>query len=432
MGEAASKPPTFKADINVYIIPVVKVLVCTVANENFDSPGRTMSYPNLEDPKAKALLAMPFGRFSDQEFLRRRQALAKIAAAHDCDAILVCGEERAGTGVCWLTGWPTSTKAVVLFQPHAQDVLFIEHYNHIPNAREIARDAEVRWAQRRGLAAIADELSKRGAIRVGIIGVLTWAGSRQLGAFQLIDLSEDYAWLRMRKSDEEIDWMRIGAAFSDIGLQALLSEGKPGMTERELGAIVDYSYHRLGGSTVIHFIGRNNMASPTSCVPPQHHSSRPLNIGDMMFVEFSGTFWDSPGQVLRTISVGADPTPLFQKLYDTAEAAFGAITSVLKAGATAKNIVEATGLIEEAGFSIYDDVVHGFGGGYWPPVLGTKSRPAGPIPDIKLEANMTIVVQPNVITRDEKAGVQLGELLRITETGFERLHAAPSGFLRMI
>jgi Xaa-Pro aminopeptidase len=151
----------------------------------------------------------------------------------------------------------------------------------------------------------------------------------------------------------------------------------------------------------------------------------------MMFVEFSGTFWDYPGQVLRTIAVGAEPTPLFQKLYDTAEAAFNSIAGVLKAGVSAQEIVDATALIEDAGFSIYDDIVHGFGGGYWPPVLGTKSRPAGPIPDIRLEANMVIVVQPNVITPDEKAGVQLGEMVRITKTGFESFHAAPWGFLRM-
>jgi Xaa-Pro aminopeptidase len=235
----------------------------------------------------------------------------------------------------------------------------------------------------------------------------------------------------MRKSDEEILWMRIGAAFSDIGLAALLNEGKPGMTERELGALVERDYHALGGSTIIHFIGINNMQAPDTCVPPQHHSSRKLRRGDMMFVEFSGNFWDSPGQVLRTIAVGAEPTPLFKALHDTAEAAFSAITGVLRAGVSAEEILDATEVIEQAGFSIYDDVVHGFGGGYWAPVLGTRRRPSGPVPDIRLEANMTIVVQPNVITRDEKAGVQLGELVRITESGFERMHAAPWGFLRI-
>lgn len=390
-----------------------------------------MQHPALQDPKIEAILAQPYGRFSDAEFARRRRALAETAAKHECDAVLVCGEERAGTGVVWLTGWPTSARAFVIFQPQERDVLFVEHVNHVPNAQQIARDADVRWAQLRGAGAVAEELARRGIKRVGVIGVLTWLASRQLGAFDLVDLSEDYRWLRLRKSDEEIEWMRIGAAFSDMGLASLLREGKPGMTERELGALVERDYHALGGSTIIHFIGRNDMARPTCCVPPQHHSSARLRTGDMMFIEFTGTFWDYPGQVLRTIAVGAEPTPLFQKLYDVADAAFNAITSILKPGVSAQQIFDATALIEDAGFSTYDDIVHGFGGGYLPPVLGTKSHPAGPIPDIRLETNMTLVVQPNVITTDHKAGVQLGEMVRITETGFERMHSAPWGFLRM-
>jgi Xaa-Pro dipeptidase len=216
-----------------------------------------------------------------------------------------------------------------------------------------------------------------------------------------------------------------------LGLDALIHGAKPGMTERELGNLVERAYHGLGGSTQIHYIGVNNMANPTRCVPPQHHSSRRLQKGDMVFVEFSALFWDSPGQVLRTLAVDAEPTPLFRDLYATAEAAFNAITGVLRAGVHARELVDASGLIEEAGFSTYDDVVHGFGGGYWPPVLGSKSRPAGPIPDVKLEANMTVVVQPNVITRDERAGVQLGELVRVTPNGFERMHSAPWGFIRV-
>jgi Xaa-Pro aminopeptidase len=48
-----------------------------------------------------------------------------------------------------------------------------------------------------------------------------------------------------------------------------------------------------------------------------------------------------------------------------------------------------------------------------------------------LEENMTVVVQPNVITPDQRAGVQVGELIRVTREGFERLHAAPRGFFRV-
>ena len=47
---------------------------------------------------------------------------------------------------------------------------------------------------------------------------------------------------------------------------------------------------------------------------------------------------------------------------------------------------------------------------------------------------MTVVVQPNVITRDEprkmRAGVQVGELIRITRTGCESLHRTKRGMFR--
>jgi hypothetical protein len=42
-----------------------------------------------------------------------------------------------------------------------------------------------------------------------------------------------------------------------------------------------------------------------------------------------------------------------------------------------------------------------------------------------------MVVQPNVITTDEKAGVQTGEAVRITETGVESLHGVPRGLQRI-
>jgi Xaa-Pro dipeptidase len=44
---------------------------------------------------------------------------------------------------------------------------------------------------------------------------------------------------------------------------------------------------------------------------------------------------------------------------------------------------------------------------------------------------MTVVVQPNVVTPDERAGVQTGELVLVTKAGVERLHAYERGFLRV-
>jgi Xaa-Pro dipeptidase len=385
------------------------------------------------DARLRAILDQDYPRFSDAEFARRRRALADVLAKHGCDHCLVCGENRAGTGVQWLTGWPITTEAIVIFAPGERELMFMEWYNHWPLARRIARDADVRWGEHKGGRKTIEELKRRGAKRVGVMGPLAYAKLRAVaGEFDLVDLNAEYPWLRMRKSDEEIDWLRIGAHFSDLGIAALSREARSGLTERELGNIVERAYVGLGGTTMIHFIGVNSMANPTTCVPPQIHSARRLAPGDMMFVEFSAFFfYDYPGQVLRTFAVEAEPTPLFRELHAVAEATFDAVVKVLRDGVSAEEVLEATAGVEAAGFTVYDDVVHGFGGGYWQPILGSRSRPAAPVPDMKLEANMTVVVQPNVITRDQKAGVQVGELVRITKTGWERLHQAPRGFVRV-
>ena len=134
--------------------------------------------------------------------------------------------------------------------------------------------------------------------------------------------------------------------------------------------------------------------------------------------------------MLRTFSVSAEATPFYSALHETAEAAFDAVTGVIRHGTTMEEIIDAASVIEEHGFTVCDDLMHGFGGGYFPPIVGTRSRSAGALPKMTLEENMTVVVQPNVISRDVPAGVQVGELVRGTKTGFERLHKAPRGFFR--
>ena len=44
---------------------------------------------------------------------------------------------------------------------------------------------------------------------------------------------------------------------------------------------------------------------------------------------------------------------------------------------------------------------------------------------------MCLVVQPNVITTDEQAGVQTGEAVRIAATGVQSLHDVPRGMHRI-
>ena len=372
-----------------------------------------------------------YPRFSDSEYARRREALSRVMHRHGVDHLLIVTDQRTGNAPQWVTGWPGTVEAFVVFRPGEPMTMFVEWYNHLPLARRIAQGVEVRWGEHRGIALTVEELKRRGARRVGVIGPLASRKSRELEKeFNIVPLDSDYVRLRLIKSEEEIDWLRIGAALSDAGLRALLEGARPGLSERELANLVERAYVGQGGTTFIHYIGVTSMADPHLCVPPQYASARRVQNGDVVFCELSAYWWDYAGQVLRSFTVGADPTPLYRSLHETAEAAFDAVTSVIRHGTTMEEIVAAAGLIEERGFTIFDDLMHGFGGGYLPPIVGSRSRPAGPLPQMTLEENMTVVVQPNVVTRDHKAGVQVGELVRVTREGFESLHSAPRGFFR--
>lgn len=310
--------------------------------------------------------------------------------------------------------------------------MFVQFRNHVPQAKLLAADADVHWGGASTMAAVAAELAKRSArkLRLGVMGPLSFANARALegSCAGLIDLGRDFLRLRLTKSEEEVDWFRVGAALTDAGMHALKAALRPGVTEHQLADAIERAYVGQGGSTVIHYLGITSMADPAVHVPRQFTTNRVVRKGDLAMAELTASFWDYGGQVLRSFAVGTPPPPLYRELHGVAEAALHGITRILRPGITMQEIVDAAAVIEDAGFTTCDDLVHGFGGGYLPPVLGSTSRPAaGPLPDMTLEKNMMLVVQPNVITRDERAGVQTGELFLITATGCESLHRFPRG-----
>jgi Xaa-Pro aminopeptidase len=383
-------------------------------------------------PRLREIVAQEYPRFSDAEYARRHRALQAVMERADVDHLLVVTDHRVGNAPQWVTGWPGTVEAYVVFKPGETMTMHVEWFNHFPLAKKIAKGCDVRWGEHQGIGKTVEELRRRGAKRVGLMGPLLARKQRELEKeFAVVELDAEYVRLRLIKSEEEIDWLRIGAAFSDAGFASLLENTKPGLSERQLGDLVERAYVGEGGTTFIHFIGVTSMANPALFVPPQFHSSRKVQAGDVVFCELSGSFWDYSGQVLRSFTVGSEPTPLYRDLHATAEAAFDAVTGVVRHGTTMDEILQAASVIESRGFTVCDDLMHGFGGGYFPPIVGTRSRPAGPLPKMTLEENMTVVVQPNVIARDRPAGVQVGELIRVTRTGFERLHNAPRGFWRV-
>jgi Xaa-Pro dipeptidase len=373
-----------------------------------------------------------YPHFSDAEMARRiatiDESLGQASAGH----LVAYGAERSGSAIAWLTGWPVTREAVLIHSPGEPPLLLVNFYNHVPAASRIADRVQVRWAGPDAITTTVAELRRRGAAgaRIGVLGALPHRAHAALSAVgEPVELDRAYVSARQIKSDEELAWLRIGARMTDEALRAVWAAARPGTGEAQLADRAERAYVAAGGTTHIHYFGACAMDEPTVAVPAQFASDRRLAAGDVLSSELSASFWGYTGQVLRTFTIDAPPAALFDELHAVADAAFDAVCARLRDGTTAAELVDASGVIEQAGFTIRDDLVHGFVGGYWPPVLGSSSRALTPVPDFTYRAGMTVVVQPNVVTRDERAGVQTGELVLVTDAGVSRLHDVPRGLL---
>jgi Xaa-Pro aminopeptidase len=375
-----------------------------------------------------------FAGFGPAEMARRRSALEAVMEREGLAHVVLYGANRSGSAVSWLTGWPVTREAHVLVTRGERDVLLVSFFNHVPEARRRAADADVRFAGDAPATTLVELLGERGAggAPVGLIGSLPYDQYAVLAeGRRVVDLNRAHTRLRLRKSEEEIAALRTAAALTDAAAAALLEPPVVGRTEHELVARVEHAYVSRGGMHHIHYLGITPMSAPDRSVPAQWPSDRVVAAGDLLTFELSAAVApEYSGQLLRTVCLAAEPTPQVQELHDVAEAALAAVADRLRPGVHVDEIVAAAEVIEQAGFTTVDDLVHGFGGGYLPPVLGSRSRAIRPTPDFTLEAGMTVVVQPNVATPDGRLGVQTGELLLVTESGPERLHTFPRGLVR--
>lgn len=375
-------------------------------------------------------------RFSDAEFARRFAQVRAMMEREGLAALLVYGNTAAYSDVQFLSDVRTSREAMLLFPLEGEPVLFVQYFNHVPDARRTGRVRDTRWGGESMAANVAEEVRRRGVAggRLGLMGPVPWqqveALRRGLPNALLRDASVLTQQMRMVKSDEELTYLRRGAELSDRAIEVLEREARPGISEYELVALIESAYLGAGGQTHIHYLSTTSMRHPERCVPAQLPTGRVLQRGDVLITEISAHYHGYPGQILRPFTIGEPPTPSYQRLYDIAVEAFSRVAAAVRAGATAAAVLDAAESIDGAGYTICDDLVHGFGGGYLPPIIRTRQSGGTRTPSFTFEENMTIVIQPNVITADEQMGLQVGELVRVTRTGVESLHRYPMRFVR--
>ena len=260
-------------------------------------------------------------------------------AEHGLDALVVYGAVGSFSDVQYLTDFRTAREAYLVMPAQGEPTLFVQYFNHVPYARRRARVADVRWAGAQGISTLVAHLKESGtqhrASRFSWRAALA-ATSRALTGLPHVEFSDTsipFQHLRLIKSEEELTFLRRGAELSDLAMEALEREARPGIAEYELAAIVEGAYVPLGGQTHIHYMATTSMRNPDLCVPAQFQTDRVLRKGDVLITEISAQYDGYPGQILRPFSIGEPPSANYQRMYDLAAHVFERIAAVIRHGA---------------------------------------------------------------------------------------------------
>jgi Xaa-Pro aminopeptidase len=374
--------------------------------------------------------------------MERRFALARgLMADRDLDALVLHGNSgmnrHNNVNPFWLSQYMDLHHCYLVAPREGDATLLVGLANHVPNARETSDVPNVEWGGYDPGETVAATLRAAGARRVGLVGVnhtwgigMPWQHHDRLRDFESEDVTRVFASIRLVKSQEEIERLRGAAALTDLAILTLQREARPGRTEQELVAIVEDAYRRRGGQVRITFLRSMPMDAPNGCLPAQFPSTRAIAQGDVILTEFSASLDGYSGQIHRPVFVQAEPSEPWLRLFDVARRAYDSIVATMRAGSTEGDVIRAASVIGEAGYAIYDDLIHAYGTDYTPPLVDRSCVAywrdgEEPPPGRTIEAGTAIVVQPNPITPDERMGLQLGALTIVRDDRAECLHAVP-------
>ena len=372
--------------------------------------------------------ASQFPRFSDAEMASRHQRVMGLIQENGLDAILFFGNGQFSNDIYWLTDWPGGRESYVLFQKDLDPIVITQLFNHVPMARVLSVIDDVRWAGANTAATVSDVLGSRGLSdkKIGLVGPVPYRHylhfTENNSDTEFSDASGSFRMMRTIKTAEEIKRLKKASELTDKSITAVAAGLKVGMREDRIPLLIESAYLEEGGYAGIHFMSSMSMTDPDFPVPAQYHSNKELQLGDCLITEISGAWWGYSGQIHRTFSF-TEPTDEWQKLHEVAVEGYLAIENTIKDGATTADVELAAEVIHDRGYTILDDLLHGVNQS--PPIIQTKTTKRHENPDITFKENMAITIQPNVMTMDERMGLQFGETVMVTKTGCERLNAYP-------
>ncbi|NLA25763.1 MAG: aminopeptidase P family protein [Firmicutes bacterium] len=224
--------------------------------------------------------------------------------------------------------------------------------------------------------------------------------------------------LRAVKSESEVEKLRRGAAIMDQAFDFLLHLVKPGITEQEVALELEFFLRRLGSTeTLFRYIVASGVRGS---LPHGVASDKIIEPGELITVDFTGTFDSYATDMTRTIALG-EPGFRAREIYETVRLAQQLAREKIRPGMTS---VEADALardpIREAGFDSYFG--HGLGHGLG---LEVHEQPRlSPRGKGTLQPGMVVTIEPGIYIPGW-GGVRIEDMVLITPGGSETLTQCP-------
>jgi len=229
---------------------------------------------------------------------------------------------------------------------------------------------------------------------------------------------------RQIKTPEEIELLEHAEHIGDMAFSDMLNILKPGMTELEVAAEIEYSMKKHGAEGLsfdtIAASGKN------SSMPHAIPSEKKLESGDFLTMDFGCIYKGYCSDMTRTVCIGK-ATDEMKTVYNTVLEAQLKVLDELRPGMQCCEVdAIARDYIAEKGYGDYFG--HGLGHGVG---LYIHESPAFNMRDES-------IVRPNMIETDEpgiylpgKFGVRIEDMILITEDGCRTLAQSPKELIEL-
>ena len=245
-----------------------------------------------------------------------------------------------------------------------------------------------------------------------------------LSPIETIDCSDMLANLRLLKSETELNYLRRAGEFANIGLQAAREKLRPGITERELAAEIEYAMRAAGADypSIPTEMAGGKRASQVHATP----SHNKLEAGDLLHVEIGGVENRYTSVGFQTLHVGGAPaSKVSRHYYEVALECLRAGLSALHPGVLAKNVeAPALEILRNAGLGDGFKMRFGYGVGAGYPPTWLDPFAITRISTEPMLPGLTFVLHACLLEESENVGVLVGGTYALLESGVEMLAGA--------